>query len=216
MLRRLFSGKKGSEVAVPSSGTEEDAELEVIVQDNQIVPSSIDLVYLLIDCSDSMDGRNKLRQAKEGAKEFALDAQEKGYAVGLIEFSSYATCLLDPLQGNQSFNLYDCISRITIGGGTNMTDAIEMATRKFSPVGGLKAILVATDGQPHNRETALNAALRAKNLGITIITVGTDDADIIFLKQISSSDRLATKVASTHFKEAISSAALSLPAPKKV
>ena len=52
-------------------------------------PSAQGFVYLAIDCSASMAGQ-KLLQAREGALDFAEDAQIKGYSVGLVQFESSA------------------------------------------------------------------------------------------------------------------------------
>ena len=76
------------------------------------------VVYLLIDCSGSMEG-DKLNQARRGALTFAKDAQRKGYSTGLIQFDSSAEHLCDP-QRELSI-LEGQLKGITIGGSTNMT-----------------------------------------------------------------------------------------------
>jgi len=55
----------------------------------------------------------------------------------------------------------------------------------------------------------------AKNAGIEIITIGTDDADEEFLRLLASRKELATKVIREQLGQAIADAAKMLPAPKK-
>lgn len=175
------------------------------------------VVYLLIDCSSSMSGRTKLQQAKDGAKKFAQDAQRKGYSIGLIKFSSDAVCLFDPKQQKHEFNLNSRIDGMSSSGTTNMTEAIEIAIEKLDFVGS-RAMLIATDGYPDNEDSALNAAQEAKSMGIEILTIGTDDADIRFLRRLATSTELANKVPAAQFENAISSMAdrLALPSGKEV
>ena len=164
--------------------------------------------YLIVDCSGSMAG-DKLNQAKSGALAFAKDAQRKGYSTGLIQFSTYAKHLCAP-QREVSI-LERQIKGIIIGGSTNMTEGLLLATKKLSDRGGPRVIVIATDGEPDNISTALGAAEKAKKRGIDIIAVGTDDADRDFLKKLASRSDLGIKVSREHFQKGITQAAESLP-----
>ncbi|RLI83917.1 hypothetical protein DRP07_02750 [Archaeoglobales archaeon] len=62
-------------------------------------------VYILLDCSSSMEGE-KLIQAKNGALNFVKETQIKGYAVGLIQFDSSATHICEPQQEISALNHY--------------------------------------------------------------------------------------------------------------
>ena len=174
--------------------------------------NSYSVVYLLIDCSSSMSSGAKLQQVKDGAKSFVLEAQKKGYSVGLIKFSSIVECLFDPHQNHGTTNLDSCINNIVVSGSTDMTGAIEIAIEKLNYAGS-RAILIATDGQPNSLENTLRAAEKAKNLGIEILVIGTDDADINFLRKLATSTKLANKVPTTQFKNAITSMADKLALP---
>ncbi|RLF38548.1 MAG: hypothetical protein DRN12_08250 [Thermoplasmata archaeon] len=173
---------------------------------------SVSVVYLLLDCSGSMEGQ-KLAQAKRGAINFAEDARGKGYAVGLIKFSSTATHLCEPQQKISALNQY--LERMTAGGGTNMTDAILLALQKMSDRKGYRAMVIVTDGMPDSQETASDAAREAKANGIDILTIGTDDADRDFLAKLASKTELSVKVLSDRFEEGITSMAKMLPLPGK-
>ncbi len=171
---------------------------------------AIGFVYLLLDCSGSMEGQ-KLKQAKIGALKFAGEAIAKGYRVGLIQFASRAVLSCEP-QRTLS-HLDSSLREIRASGSTNMTDAIQLATQKLLDKGPLRSIYIVTDGMPDNPQTALDAAQRAKKHRIDIITIGTDDADDDFLKKIATRRELGIKVSRDQFENTISSVAKMLPLP---
>lgn len=173
---------------------------------------SVSVVYLLLDCSGSMEGQ-KLAQAKRGAINFAEDACDKGYAVGLIKFSSTATHLCEPEHDISALNQY--LERMDAGGSTNMTGAILLALQKMGDRRGYCVMVIVTDGMPDSQETALEAAQEAKASGIDILTIGTDDADRDFLAKLASKTELSAKVLSDRFEEGITSMAKMLPLPGK-
>jgi Mg-chelatase subunit ChlD len=166
------------------------------------------VVYLLLDTSGSMEGQ-KLVQAKRGAINFADDARSKGYAVGLIQFSSTTTHLCEPQHDISVLNQY--LERIYAGGSTNMTDAILLALQKMSDRKGYRAVVIVTDGMPDSQETALEAAQEAKANGIDILTIGTDDADRDFLAKLASKTDLSVKVSSDRLEQGVTSMAKMLP-----
>jgi Mg-chelatase subunit ChlD len=171
------------------------------------------LVYLLIDCSASMTGY-KLEEAKEGIVDFARDAIKKGYLLGLVEFSSSATILYKP--GQDMTTLGECLKTMRAYGGTNMAAGIKIAAEALKEEKGERVIVIATDGQPDKVNAALKEVQSAKENGIDIITIGTDDADQDFLKLIASRADLGKKVSSEKFAQGIASAAQLLPAPKTI
>lgn len=167
-------------------------------------------VYLLLDCSGSMNGQ-KLSKAKSGALKFTGDAIANGYRVGLIQFGSNAVHLCEP-QRNLSI-LVSKLRDMGIIGSTNMTDAIRLATQKLLGKGPFRSICIVTDGMPDDPQTASDAAQQAKKHGIDIITIGTDDADDDFLKKIATRRELGIKVPQDQFEKTIASAAKMLPLP---
>lgn len=166
-------------------------------------------VYLLVDCSGSMTAGNKLAQAKKGAINFAKEARNKGYLIGLIQFESSATHLCEPQQEITVLERH--LKRMETGGGTNMAEAIETADQKLKDRKGSRVIVVITDGMPDSQETTLAAAQEAKKNGIDIITIGTDDADQDFLKRLASRTELGVKVPREQFETGITSMAKMLP-----
>jgi len=165
-------------------------------------------VYLLIDCSSSMDG-SKLSQAKTGSIGFAESAFHKGYSVGIISFASQVHLVSEPL--SDSRQLGDRVKKLMVEGSTNLAGALRFVAEKFtSPVQG-GTVVVVTDGMPDNKDAAVKAAQRLKSMGVNIITIGTDDADQQFLEQISSHKDLAVRVVNKRLASGIVTAAKLLP-----
>ena len=148
-------------------------------------------VFLVIDCSGSMAGKN-LERARQGSVDFAERALAGGYAVGLIQFASTATLVCEPQRDLSALRGY--AEKLEAGGMTEMGRGIAMADANLGGQGGPRAIVVVTDGLPTKRREGLAAAERAKRRGIQIIAIGTGDADEGFLKQISSGDERAVMV----------------------
>jgi len=165
-------------------------------------------VFLLLDCSSSMEG-SKLIQAQNGSLEFADKALSSGYAVGLISFGSSAE-VLSELSLNLSA-LRESVQELNASGSTNMTAGIELAVEELTSRNGARAIVLVTDGAPDDRGSAIRAAEHAKASGIDIITIGTDDADIDFLRQLASRTDLAIDVSKKMLADGISAAAKLLP-----
>ncbi|WP_417914494.1 vWA domain-containing protein [Candidatus Electronema sp. JM] len=171
-------------------------------------PSFGGTVYLVIDCSSSMD-YDKMNQAKRGASGFANESQRKGYSVGLIQFSSYAEHISEPQRELGSLNA--AVERMNSGGSTNMAAALNLAAEKFTDRPGEKIICLVTDGMPDSREAALAAANKAKQAQIDIMTIGTDDADRQFLEEIATRKELSAKVAREQLAQSMVSMAKLLP-----
>lgn len=165
-------------------------------------------VYLVIDCSGSMAGE-KIEQAKRGAIDFSKSAQNKGYSSGLITFADCAKYHIEPQRDYKA--LISIINNISIDGGTNMTAGIRLAIDKLRGTQGFRVMVIVTDGMPNNARETLSIAQEAKNQGIDIIAIGTDDADQKFLKELASRKDLGIKVTKEHFETGISSTALMLP-----
>ncbi len=174
--------------------------------------SGTGFVYLVIDCSGSMAVYEKLDQAKRRAVDFARKARPKGYSVGLVQFSDVAIHICKPQR--EISVLEQHLKNLTASGGTNMGDGIRLAKQNLKNNPGVLTMLVVTDGMPNSQEDALAAAREAKNQGIDIIAIGTDDADVAFLKAIASRSDLATKVSRKQLGQAIVDAAKMLPDPR--
>jgi Mg-chelatase subunit ChlD len=159
-------------------------------------------VLLLIDTSGSMAG-TKIEQARNGAISFAHSAIAKSYPTALAVFADRAAMLCDPTADAASFAKK--VARIDTGlvGGTTDLAAGLILAGKFRE---LAAVVVVTDGQSNDNNTALQVAATLKNRGIDIICIGTDDADSDFLGQLATRSDLATHVSSKNLRAAITDA----------
>ncbi|MCK4539998.1 VWA domain-containing protein [Candidatus Parcubacteria bacterium] len=187
-LLRLVKSGSGQEVVSAS------AQLKAIRA--KYLPDP-DTVYMLLDCSGSMAG-DKLGQAKNGIANFAKKTVISEKKVGLVTFSSQPHLVE-----------MGALSEVEANGSTNMADAIAMAVENM-PKSGDKTIVIATDGAPDNRQKTLKIASSAKECGIKIICIGTDDADKEFLKKLASLKDLGIKVSQREFGEAIANSVLLL------
>ncbi|MGO8741703.1 MAG: vWA domain-containing protein [Limisphaerales bacterium] len=200
---------------VLSLGTDGKLVLRLPDGRTEVVPKAEPIyqrALLLIDSSGSMAG-NKLEQAQSGAVRFAVDALDKGYLIGLIQFGNSAIRLCESTRDVSSLRRH--IQNLTADGGTNMTAAMQLAVEELTGVNGMRAIVVVTDGMPDNPATVLSVAQRAKESGIEIIAIGTDDADRDFLNKLASRSDLMIKVSRELLGESIASAAKMLPSPSR-
>ena len=170
-------------------------------------------VYLVIDCSGSMAGE-KLEQVKKGALDFSKDAFLKEYLVGLISFDTQVKHICEPTSDINTIK--NGLEMIYATGTTNVADAIDLAHQHLKPYDATRVILIATDGQPDSEPDALKKGDMAKADKIDIITIGTDDADQVFLKKLASSTHLASKVSREAFSSTISSSVKLLHPPSKI
>jgi len=172
-------------------------------------------VYLLVDCSASMEG-DKLKQAKKGALNFAKDALGKGYLTGLIRFDSSPKLICEPFKDVS--NLEKRLVGLEIGDTTHMAKAINLAHELLREIQETRVMVVVTDGMPNgpgDPAASLDAGQKAKRNGIDIIAIGTDDADQEFLKRLASRAELGMKVPSKQLEKAITSSVKLLPSGDK-
>lgn len=165
--------------------------------------------YLLIDCSGSMAGERKLSDALDGALDFACDAINKCYRVGLATFATDVVNRVSPTSDLQMIRAG--VTDLVPSGRTNMTSAIRMATDRLAETPGPRAIVLVTDGVPDDRETAIKAAGEASRCDIDLIAIGTADADERFLAAIASASELAVRVRPEKLGGAVAAAAKLLP-----
>lgn len=207
----LFGGlakKSGGQIAQPQAGSWKQ-KLEAATGRQIAGEQPKRTLFLLLDCSGSMDDYGKLDSAKRGAVAFCRDAAAKGYAVGVIAFSHEAVCLREAAGGFEGIE--QAFFGVPASGSTDMTGALLMAARKLKARGGEKAVCLVTDGIPDDTNSALKAAASLQAVGISIMALGTDDADKAFLDRIVTDKELSVRVARQQLQQGISNMARLLP-----
>lgn len=166
-------------------------------------------VYLLLDQSTSMAYGGKMAQVKRGALHFFYEAYQRGYAVGIIGFSSGASCLLEASRDVYRFE--KCLATLRPDGRTAMASALYLAVQRHRFRPGGRVIVLITDGQPNDRAATLQAARVARAAGIELVAVGTNGADHAFLSALTPRPELAQWVEAGRLEAGIAAAALTLP-----
>jgi len=152
-------------------------------------------VFVLVDASGSM-AIKKFDDATKGALDFGLGCISKGYEVGVVVFSDDAAAskpTADPETFRSTIDKLKCTS-----GGTYLGSALSH-TVDYKPA----YILVVTDGEVADSAQSLAVAEQLKSSRTEILTIGTDDADQDFLKQLASQSGLSVKVARAELAQAI-------------
>lgn len=145
--------------------------------------------YIALDISYSMSSFDRITQAKMAAIKLVTETLDLNvHRLGIITFGSKAE-LLCKLTNDKSI-LVTAIDSINVYGSTEMSGAIGIADEELAKSNNEKAILLITDGDPDNFSNTKNMASKAKEHGISIATIGVQEADEAFLKSIASNSEL--------------------------
>lgn len=164
-------------------------------------------VWLLLDTSASMADGTKLTQAVQGTEAFIGACCESNLHAGVMTFGAGVRCLRRPSSRPSTARL----ANIEPAGHTPMARAIAVATRWLSRRGGEKVICILSDGLPDDRSEALLAASTARVLGITLIPIGIEGADIDFLRSLAGRPSLSFWFSSGELAQGLRDVARSLP-----
>ncbi len=162
--------------------------------------SSPQAIVLLIDCSGSMDEKNKLQEVKSAAQAFLQRQNLSENRLAVVGFGSNVQ-IGASLTGNKLM-LDRAIAQLSDGGGTRMDIAIEAAARELQSTSKPRNILLFTDGEPSNAGTTLTAGQSAKAQGINLVAVATGDANTNFLTQLTGNRSLVFYANSGDFDRA--------------
>lgn len=185
---------------------------ETVFRSGREYASTPDLVDLILDCSASMSLRGKLDFAKLGGARFAEEAWRSQFSVGLIRFSDWADRILLPQARNSHFRRL--LEGLSCDGLTYMAKAIRLSTQGLASGKGERCMCIVTDGSPDEPEDTLLAAQEAKLRDISIMVIGTEDADWAFLRKLATRTNLAVRVHSQQLEIGIQSMAKLLPGPR--
>lgn len=160
-------------------------------------------VSLVLDTSGSMWGQN-LEEMKRAATEFVERGLGENLMVSVVAFENGAQVASPQTKDVQQ--LRAAIAGLNGGGGTNMFAGIETARTTFSGDTTRRFILVFTDGMPNSPIDANSAAQNCRNQGISVLAVGTGDADIGFLGQLTGDPSLVFPANAGQFAQAFNQA----------
>ncbi len=171
-------------------------------------------VALLIDTSGSMRDQGKINEVKRTASDYVAK-QPSTTRVAVVRFSSDAEIVSS--LGSPIGNHLSAINSFNADGATNMADGLQTAAQALEADAGSqksRTILLFTDGEPgSNLEPAdvakpktVSAADGIRNQGIRIVAVGTNDADINFLAQVTGDRNLVFATSAGQFSDAFQKA----------
>ena len=144
--------------------------------------------YVLLDVSGSMGGK-RIEQAKIAFRTLVNDTLDLNlHRLGLITFGKNSKEVCE-LTNNKQY-LINAVNSIRTNGSTNMTSALNVAYNNLIKCKYEKAIILITDGDPDSVSTALSEAYELKNKGVSIATIGVEDADTEFLAKVASKSDL--------------------------
>jgi Mg-chelatase subunit ChlD len=134
---------------------------------------------MVIDRSGSMDeptagGRTKLDLAKEAVYQASLALSQQDQ-IDLTVFDDHATTIL-PLQPLPSaINLEQALSSFNSGGGTDIRPGIEQAAQALASADAkIKHVILLTDGNAPSNYSDLVQQMRADNITISTVAIGSD------------------------------------------
>jgi uncharacterized protein YegL len=134
-----------------------------------------------------MSGK-RLTEAKEACVDFAgLIGELPGARVALVSFASGAR-IEAPLT-EDSGEVARSARRLTTYGGTDLTAGLRTAATVFDRDQGRRVLVVATDGEPNDAGSALEAARDCQTSDLEIVTIGVTGANMTLLRSISTADK---------------------------
>ncbi len=166
-------------------------------------------IALVIDASGSMNEQNKLVEVKRAARDFVLRQDLQITRIAVVGFGSEAH-LESPLSSDRQA-LLQAIERIQDGGGTMMAEGLQAGLDALGQAEAVaRSILLFTDGVPGStvmperlaRRLALGVAEQIRVRGIQLVAVGTEDANIRFLAELTGSEALVFSTTAGQFDQA--------------
>ena len=137
----------------------------------------VHLVYL-VDTSGSMTAANKLGLAKKSLKILTKELKPTD-TVALCTYAGSTRLVLPPTAGSNRSEILKAIDDLTSGGGTAMSNGMEMAyelAQKTHVRGHVSRVIVLSDGDANigrnSHQSILERIGHFKDQGITLSTVG--------------------------------------------
>ncbi len=160
-------------------------------------------IVMLIDSSGSMDGE-KITEVKRAARSFVQRQDLQKNQIAVLGFGSKVQ-IGTPLTSDLK-TLEEAIENLNDGGGTLMNLALAEAVEQLKTTNLNKNILLFTDGEPSSPQETIAVASQVQKEKITLITVGTGDANADFLSQLTGNPKLVFYVDTGNFEQAFQKA----------
>lgn len=154
-------------------------------------------IILAVDLSGSMGGE-PLKKAQTAMKEFVHQMEHKPARIGVLTFADRTKIVLEPENDFKCvMSKIDDIEVGDVGYGNAaepFTDARTML--RFNPMNRkndkVSYLVVLTDGIWNDPDHAIEQAARCHKEGIEVVALGFGYADYGFLKQVASTDDMAS------------------------
>lgn len=146
----------------------------------EVKREGIDL-YLAVDVSNSMNAQDivpsRLDRSKQAINRLIGDL--KGDRIGVIVFADKAFVQLPITTDYPAARMFlSTVSTKSVASqGTAIGEAIRLAMKSFADNESSKAIVIISDGEDHDNESAVKAAEEAAKKGVRIYTIGMGLAD---------------------------------------
>lgn len=161
-------------------------------------------LVLLLDTSGSMSG-GRLREVKTAASDFVQRQTSQDNEFAVISFAS-SSRVETALTTNKN-QIEQSINDLVEGGSTAMASGLDLATTELESTSLAKNILLFTDGIPNSESNTLQVAQQVKADNINLIAVGTGDAEVNFLEEVTGDSDLVFYAGSNNFDQAFQDAA---------
>lgn len=157
-------------------------------------------IALVLDCSGSMHGE-KLAEMKSAAVDFVNSGILANSTIGVTEFETGAKVLSPPTADHDA--LVKSLHRLkSTGGGTNLAAGLLAAAGSLPEKGIDRYLVLFTDGIADSEILGLQAAKSCHDSGVSIIAVGTGDADTRYLQDLTGDPGLVFTATPGEFAKA--------------
>ncbi len=167
------------------TGTPIERAMPVDFEIKNSLVSAVGALMLVMDVSGSMAGE-KIEMCKAAARE-SVKMLRPSDSVGVLTFDTETQEVI-PLQPvAERTHLLPLISRIGVGGGTDLYPAMERGFTSLSRNdAAVKHMIVLTDGiTPDNDFSRLTRRMKERGITVTSVAIG-DDADVNLMRQIAT------------------------------
>lgn len=156
-------------------------------------------ICLVMDTSSSMQG-SKLTEVKQAAKEFVIARSTSAAHIGVVEFASTASVVIEPTQ--QTTRILSALDNLSAGGSTAMHLGLQAAHNALPDSLRSKYVVLFSDGLPDSQSDALAAAEVLRQVGINLLAIGTEDANQRFLAALTGDPSRTIRAEQGNFGDA--------------